>query len=419
MSTIEQIHKRFKSDIEKIAKRKGLSPESITKAQFFQYTKLSEWEIRKVGGYNALKNLYYPKPENVVLDQASKLINSHRRKLDREYGRYVAITEEFLSRMEDILANAKWKLTAPRKSHATRCNTDRTLTVMVSDTHFGVNISAKEVGGVNEYNWFIAARRLAFLAEQVRTYKPHARKRTELVIQINGDILAGVIHDQEWVVDLLTVQFSGALKLLLQFITLLAYEFKSVRVYCAPGNHGRAMHKSSKQRATVTKWDSYETMLFLAIKEALRSWKNISVHVPEAPYVIYESQYNVFFQTHGDTVINVGNVGNSLNMKDIDNQINKVNAVRSKKVDVVTVGHVHVPTMQVLHSGCTLLINGCLSGLDPFANSIGVFSNHPAQIIFETVRGHPVGDLRVVHVKEGDKDPSLEKFIEPPTLELE
>jgi len=274
------------------------------------------------------------------------------------------------------------------------------------------------MGGLNEYNWNIAARRTALFFQQIVQYKPQYRDQTEVVLLVNGDIIAGMIHNQEWFVDLLTTQFAGTLSLLVQGISYLAQNFKNVRVVMTPGNHGRSMHKSSKDRGMTHKWDSYETQIFIAVREVMRAkCANVTVDIPDSPFAIVQAQGHHYFVTHSDTVINVGNPGAALNMKSINNQINKLNASElggDAKFAAVICGHIHTATMQLMESGCMSIFNGCLSGLDPYALAIGIFDSNPTQQLFEATRKHAVGDVRFIQVKSADTNADLDKIIETP-----
>jgi hypothetical protein len=227
-----------------------------------------------------------------------------------------------------------------------------------------------------------------------------------------------MINDQEWFADLCTIQFAGTLDILVQGISYLATHFKSVKVEWTTGNHGRAMHKSSKDRAATHKWDSYESTIGLAIKRVVESvHKNVKVHIPTTPYNIVEIQGHLFFITHGDTVFSLGNVGSSINMKNLNTQISKLNASElggaNRKFAGVLCGHVHVSTVQLTESGCMMMINGCLSGLDPYAQSIGVFSSIPTQQLVEVTEDYAVGDIRMIQVSNADSMKSLDQIIQP------
>lgn len=421
--------KKFKQQIKSLASAIGKDVREISKVEYFTaldpstgeplYTPISEWELRKLGGFSSVKDTLYPVEKDVGFISGAKLIKSYKNKLESNYGKDIYVVEALTQRFSDALSKVKLHTHAPVKikQKIDKKQKKRTLVVQVSDTHFGTNIDLKELGNINEFNWTIAARRMAFLADQLVNYKPEYRGNTDLVIALNGDIIGGVIHNQEFFVDLLTVQHVGTLSILTQFISYLANHFKSVTVSCTAGNHGRMTHKSSKDRATTHKYDSHEHIIYHSLAAIFKNHDNIKFNIPMTPFAIINVQGHKIFQTHGDTIINVGNPGKSLNMKSINDQINKLNnssvGGEGARFAAVMVGHVHVSTVQYMENGCHLIINGCLSGLDPFANSLSIFESHPAQWIFESTEEHPVGDLRLVVLKGADKDSKLDNIIVP------
>jgi UDP-2,3-diacylglucosamine pyrophosphatase LpxH len=415
------ISERFQKAMLEIAKKLNTDPSLISKAEYYtteiSCDKPSEWQLRQLGGFYNAQNLMFPPQKDVVMTSASKMVRGFRNKLENRYGKEIFLKEEFLSVFKEVMAANPIKLHRPVKPKKSNKKLSRSLVVHFSDTHYGCNIDSKEVDNLNAFNWTIAARRSAFLMDQAVKYKPQHRDETELVILINGDIIAGVIHDQEWGVDLLTTQFAGALSIFGQAISYGAQHFKKVRVICTPGNHGRAMHKSNKDRATSHKWDSYENMIYIALREMFKDkYKNVSFEIPESPYAIATIQGHKFMITHGDTVINVGNPGRNLNMRSINEQINRANSQLipgEENFAAIVVGHVHVSTIQETDSGTMLLINGTLSGLDPYAHSLGIYSKNATQQIFEVVPGHPVGDIRMIRLKNADNLKELDKIIKP------
>jgi hypothetical protein len=416
---MKKITKAFVRSLKRVAKDLDKPESEVTKAEFFanDAESLSEWEIRKAGGYNDLKKTFFPKNDNIEFKYGSALVRQHVNKVDKAHGQALFFEKELAQAVKEHLEKNPVLVHKPVKLKKRSSKCKRTIVACISDTHFGANISKEEMHGLNEFNWTIASRRMACFMEQIAHYKLDHRDETDLLIQLNGDIIAGLIHNQEWFVDLLTTQFAGMVHLLAQAVSYAAQHFDRVRVVCTPGNHGRNTGKHDKGRATTHKWDAYETMGYIALRYALEKHKNVEVIVPEAPYIVYKVQGHNVVQTHGDTVINVGNPGKSLNMESINNQINRMTSSElfkaGEKVDIVCVGHVHVPTAQILDNGCMVMINGCLSGVDPFAQSIGIFNSNPTQLLFESTPDHPVGDIRMIQVKGADKDARLDSIIRP------
>lgn len=342
-----------------------------------------------------------------------KNTNSKLRKINKAMIQDSVYKEDFLNNLKEIIDNNPIKYHKQVKTKKSKKKAKRTIVAHVSDTHIGVNIQKKELDSINEFNPTVAARRFAYYFKQVAEYKLEHRNETDLVMVLNGDLVAGIIHDQEWGVLPMTTQFSLALSIFTQGISYLAQNFNNVKVICTTGNHGRYMHKSNKGRASNMKWDGFDTNVYVALEYALKSHKNIEFNIPETPYAKFEIHGHRFFATHGDTVVNVGNVSKTINMHGIKDQVNDISSALNYKVDVMMIGHVHKSTWQTLDNGTEVMINGTLSGTDCFAQSIGILHNNPSQQIIEVTEKFPVGDVRFVRVKEADTMSELDKIIEP------
>ena len=289
----------------------------------------------------------------------------------------------------------------------------RTIVAHLSDTHIGVNIKRKEMGGINEFNPTVAARRFAFFFKTLSQYKLDHREDTDLVIVLNGDIFAGVIHGLEGGVLPMATQFGIGLRIFSEGISFIAQHFSKVKIVGLTGNHDRYMHKDNKGRQSDQKWDSFATNLYTSLDRVFKDYKNVSFEIPSTPYAIFDIQGHKFFATHGDTVLNLGNPGKSINTESITKQVNNISTGLGEKIDVVMAAHVHKSTYQSLDNGSNLVINGTLSGTDAFAQSIGILSNNPIQQMFEVTPDHKVGDMRFVRLEEADKDEELDKIIAP------
>lgn len=416
-------YKRFQASIKKIAKELGCEPYEVTRREYMMYSEevegLTDWQIRKLGGFNAMKDFLYPEERNPVGKAIIRNTRNYKNKIDREYGDAAFLVEQLTENIRSIMNDVNLKIHPKVRRKKKKGKIKRSIVAHWSDIHAGAFVEKREVWGLNKFDWEVCSRRNAGFIDQICQYKLHYRDETELVLVINGDSIAGVIHDQEWVVDVLTNQFWGAVKNIVQGITYCAQHFSKVRVYTTVGNHGRAMHKMSKERALTKKWDAYENQVYIAVKEIVeRTCANVEVDIPTAPFVIFDVQGHKILATHGDTVIKVGNPGATLNMKKLSDQVNRINAglvkVLMEEVKVIMCGHVHVATVQQMDNGVYFVINGCVSGLDTFANSqCGIFDSHPAQQLFEVTAENPLGDFRFVNLNGFDKRKDLEKIIEP------
>jgi hypothetical protein len=326
--------------------------------------------------------------------------------------------EEFRQEIKQFNKQVPIKLHKPLKASKKNKKTKRTVVAHVSDTHIGVVINKEEMGNLNEFNPTIASRRFAEYFKQVAEYKTHRREETELVLLFNGDITAGIIHNQEWGVLPMATQHGLGLRILSQGVSYLRQHYSKVTVVCTPGNHGRFMHKENKGRQMSQKWDGFDTILYESLAEVFKADPNIEFIIPRTPYALIDIQGHKALITHGDTFLNVGNVSRVINVDNIKNQINNM-IIGLGHIDMVFVGHVHKNTIQTLDNGTELLINNTLSGLDGFAQGLGIVSNNPSQQIVEVTQDYPIGDIRTVRLKGADKDVSLDKIIQPVTIKID
>lgn len=289
----------------------------------------------------------------------------------------------------------------------------RVHTLMLSDLHIGSDIEKEETGALN-FGKVEESRRIAAVIREAIDYKPQYRKDTKLVVALLGDIIENSMHDAR-TGAVLSEQICRAIHILTQAMLQLANEYVEVEIECASGNHDRIMSRH-KQRAVHQKFDSYATIIYYALKAALKDVKNVKVNIPKTPM----SSYTVFGMrigyTHADTVINPGGIYSTVNVKALENQVNKMNAAlpNDDEYAAILYGHTHIGHTVHLSNGTVLIGNGGLPPPDPFAVSIGTNESNSGQWIFESVPGHAVGDMRYIKVNSDiDKDESLDKIIKP------
>lgn len=334
---------------------------------------------------------------------------SRNRSLAIVQARDSLLIDQFRTAIQGVFsAGVKVQPYKPAKKKATT----RVLNTIWSDLHFHSLLDPREVpmayGPVEE------ARRMAAVAVQVAEYKRQYRDETSLVINIAGDIIQGQLHDPRDGAPL-AEQCAAAIHILVQAIAFQCSQFKHVTVECTPGNHGRntARHHG---RATLQKWDSIETIVYVAIKAALSRIPNVTVNISHRPYILYKNFGKTTFVTHGDTVLKPGYPGSTIDVAGVRKQINEFNAARpeEERATLFAVGHVHVGSITRLPNGAIFMSNGCLIPPDAYAQSIGVHDTACGQWIWESVEDHLVGDTRFAVVDSyTDKDAKLDKIITP------
>jgi predicted phosphodiesterase len=245
----------------------------------------------------------------------------------------------------------------------------------------------------------------------------------EIVLLLGGDLIGGIIHNQEGNdYDVITHQVNGALSYFIQAFNHLKAFYPKVRVVCQPGNHGRMMHKASKDRAMSQKYDSYENIIFYALAKKFENDAKVEIVVPKTPYADVMVQGHRLFMSHGDTVFVTGNPGKSINTESIDKQVLRTNADQvkngGKPFEVFVFGHVHQAAHFQVSSGAHIIINGSMIGTDSFAQAVGIMTNNPVQVMWEMNSKFAVGDSRWLFVSAADKDARYEKIIKPYNREL-
>lgn len=416
-----------RKEIVRVASELGKDPRSVSRDELLTRSEVTSHDLYFLGGLAGLRrdaancNAIAPDADAVAV-RGVQLRNQYVSGLEKSANS----NAYFAGRLEDALVRAMerspfvpstpaglWKRVQSQPAK-------RELVALISDTHFGLTVDPREVPG-NAYTWQVAARRLAKVVDQLATWKPSRRDATDLRLCIAGDLIQGAIHViSEGSLTLLTEQVHGTTQMLVQAIDYLRHHYRRIRIVCTPGNHDRHVHRGG--RASSAKWDGLATMVHTGLRYAFRQCEDVSIEIPRTPYGTFELVGgHLAYVTHGDTVTATGNLGRSINVEKITRQIYAIDAsgVLPKPISVAMMGHVHVPAYTQLQNGCNLVVNGCLSGTDPYAQSIGIFASHPAQVIFEATDAHPVGDFRILRLKDADADPRYDDIIVPPSLELD
>jgi hypothetical protein len=412
------------SEILRVADDLGIDPRLMKRKEFLPNTDITKHDIEKYGGYAKLKqdaahaggvSPYKDMPEA----RGVELRNNYVRGLERKVATADYLSQKILEGFQEIFennpieipkANVKLKKTKHKK---------RTLTLLWSDLHFGVDVDPREILK-SQFNWTIASRRMAKLVEQAALWKPEHREETTLQIVLNGDILHGIIHLSEANVKEIQEQIWGAAAILTKAIGFLSQHFGRIDVLCLPGNHDRVTYRTH-ERAITQRWNSHSHSVFLALKCWFKDAKHVNFDIPMAGLGTYRLPGGeLVVATHGDTEPSTSNVGKSFNVAKTTQALLKLDAsdVFEDKVSVVLFGHWHQPSQFMLPDGTTCVVNGSLIGSESFAqNGIGFFNSMPAQVMFESVPGFPVGDFRIIQLRDADNNEELDKIINIPGIE--
>lgn len=407
-------------DIQLVAEAAGIRPQQVNKTVYNKFGgQYDEWQIRKLGNLSNIIKSEFADSEDLDLGaiQGVNKQKAYITRLRRELGRQsfnqsdmVAAFRHALS-LQPIVVSSRPKRTPIKPRRHERENI-----LHLSDLHFGINIDPFEVEH-NQYNWQVAARRLACAVEMAAHYKlDHRKDCPSLVINFCGDLLAGIIHSDDNATDLITYQVVGAARYFIQAIDYLLDFYPRIRVITTPGNHDRLITLTKgKGRAVANKYDGFNTMLFDTVQAAFRREPRVEFVIPKTPYSTFSVFDRPFMSVHGDTVLSFGRPSRSIDTKKIAMQVNHINASlpAEQRIQVVLGGHVHTALHLALDNDTDLFINASMSGVDYFAQACGILRARVAQWLIESVREYRVGDTRLVDLARAADDPRFDKIIKP------
>jgi hypothetical protein len=325
--------------------------------------------------------------------------------------------ETFWKKLEEVTARVFKKVPIAPTGWAAKPKTpkqglSRELNVIISDTHFGSDLDPRYVP--HRFGTVEESRRLAQVVKRVCDYNRIVRKETRLRVHLAGDIFQNQLHDARDG-DISAAQVARAIHLLTQAITIFASEFPEVLVDCATGNHGRNTGRH-KERATYEKVDSLETMIYFAVKTAVKHLPNVNFEITRKPFVTFKSFDRSCFGTHGDTVLNPGWPSQNINAKSLEVQINRINASLNdaEEYKLFFCGHVHTGMVLYMGNGAVFITNGALIPSDQYSTSIGLFENQCGQMMWESTPEDLISSSHFIRVSpETDQDASLDRIIQP------
>ncbi len=402
------------------AREKGVEPCDLTWYEFAQYADVA-WgtnrlgivrhDITRLGGFNAIRDHYFPRlpTDHAVTRMRLREQAGLNRRLGADNAGKMFVLEE-MQRLSDGLFRGRVE---PTTVPTSKKKMKRAIVSVISDTHFGSDVDARETGHLT-YGRTEEARRLAQVVQQVCRYKHEHREETELHAVLAGDLIHGKLHDvQDGAAR--AEQKMRAIHLLSQAVAQFSAHFARVVVHCVGGNHDRDLLRH-QGRGTSSKWDSSATEIYSSIRLMSERLPNVTFNIPLTPFVTFDLFGWRYFATHGDTVLDAGNPGKSVNTARIEAQINRWNASAKdgEPYSVFMMGHVHTPLLHHLANGSWLVVNGALSPADGYAVSIGLPETVADQVMFESTPEHPVGDLRFITLDRViDESEILDEVIRP------
>lgn len=242
-----------------------------------------------------------------------------------------------------------------------------TLTVMLSDLHLDEVVNCDEVMGMNKYNREIAEMRLKKVFNGIVKIAEDwwsGIVYDGLVLQLGGDLFAGVIHDELRRTNAAPILESLDFWIdpMLQGIEMLAEHFGKIYIPVVVGNHGRYDRKPiMKLRAHENyEWYFAKTLARIASE---RKIKGVDFHISDSADLTYMTYGYRKMLTHGDQARGGSGWGGVMSpIMRLDDKKSKRQAAVQLPYDYIDIGHWH--QLVYLQRG---MVNGCLSGYDEYA----------------------------------------------------
>lgn len=264
---------------------------------------------------------------------------------------------------------------------------------MWSDWHWGEVVSPNEIGGVNEFDTEIGAKRAKRLVKTTIdiAFEHMGRAKTKypgIVIALGGDMVGGDIHEELMVtndrtplqsVNDLTDTLGAALE-------AMATKFGRVFVPCVVGNHGRTTRKPRMKGRVFT---NYDWTVYCNLERHFRRDKHIQFYIPLEADAFFRVFGHRYLLTHGDSLGVKGGDGIIGAVGPIMRgtlKVGRSEAQIGREFDTLLIGHWH----QMLWLP-NVIVNGSLKGYDEYAHlQLRAPYTRPTQALFFTHPEHGI-----------------------------
>lgn len=290
-----------------------------------------------------------------------------------------------------------------------------------SDWHANEVVRAEEVGGVNEYNSEIMAKRAEKLVNTTidLAFNHMGRSKQKypgIVICLGGDMIGGDIHEELAKTNDRTTQqaINDVTDTLASSIDTMAGKFGKVFLPCVVGNHGRATKKMQMKNRV---WTSHEWNIYCNLERFFRKSKHIQFMIPnevDAAFKVYGHRYML---THGDSLGVKGGDGIIGALGPIMRGMLKTHrseAQIDREFDTLIIGHWH---QYITLPG--LIVNNAFKGYDEYARlALRAPYSRPSQALWFDHPEHGITAHWQVYLEKLRSFNSDAKWVEYPQIKI-
>ncbi|PCI45915.1 MAG: hypothetical protein COB41_00565 [Proteobacteria bacterium] len=350
----------------------GKTPALITKAEYNEFAELSDWDIRKLGGFNNLKKVIFPFDDQdlsgIRENQRMKLYVS---KIERELGDKQSFEKNSLLLIESALKNIKVSKVKLPKRKKTKSKKDMTMELQVSDVHYGKK--------TDTFNLEICRERMKALTTVF--LKEMEQKEVDfnvehVIIALIGDLLeSSTMHGSESMIGCEFTnpkQMASAIESLFHD-TILPIALTGVRITipCITGNHDRHDPRKTYNSPGLNNLSFviYKSLKLLAEASGL---SNVEFIIPEDSFTILDIYGSNVLYEHGDELQNTTKNVILGHMEKRGRQV-------KKRIHMSRWGHWHE---YVCYDRGAIIVNESVCGQDSYAKVKGYDSTAGQTINF-------------------------------------
>ena len=267
----------------------------------------------------------------------------------------------------------------------------QTMIAPLTDTHIGEEVHSEQMLDINNYDFTLFNRRLWGWAQQVlnlANYRRNITQLDDLIVPMLGDMISGDIHEElarSNITNCMQQMIRGA-NLIAQALMFLAPHFKTVRVPCVVGNHGRMTRKPPMK----DKYMDWDYMLYQWVATFCKNQKNMTFEIPKSYLHIFSIYNNNILIMHGDSISGAGStmsitkaITNLRGVMQYKTNVGEEKSgvkVKEIKFDCAMIGHFHRIDEIDIGTG-ELHICGTMKGPDEFALQRLHTATKPKQLV--------------------------------------
>lgn len=347
--------------IAKIAQLNNIHPSQVTKGQFHKNSTISDWTLRKLGGFDQIKKSHFPvSDKEFSMIEEMRAMKNYASKLEKELGKKQVSDEQLLDTIQSAIKNLNFKKASFPKVYPDKKKKSMTLELMLSDIHYGKK--------TENFNLEVCRTRVRYLTSvflQEIKDKNKTFSVDRLIVALLGDIIESyTMHNLESAIGCEfgnSQQVQCAIESLFEDVLVpIAATGIKADVVCVTGNHDRSetnrtMNNPGENNLS---WIVYQSLKLLCDAKGLN---NFTFHIPKDSFTILNVYSNNILYEHGDNV-------NASSKEAFEKLIQSRSRQSGLVIDMARFGHWHE---YACYGRGRIIVNESVCGQDSYAKVKG------------------------------------------------